>query len=79
MDNISSQTQEKYSKLQDLIKKMEKVLVAFSGGVDSTFLLRVARDVLGKNVFAVIASSETYPKREKEEARSFLYLAFPSW
>jgi uncharacterized protein len=68
MNNISAKVLEKYSKLQDMIKEMEKVLVAFSGGVDSTFLLRVARDVLGENVFAVIASSETYPSREKEEA-----------
>lgn len=68
MNKISPEVLEKYSKLQDLIKEMEKVLVAFSGGVDSTFLLRVAKDVLGENVFAVIASSETYPIREKEEA-----------
>jgi uncharacterized protein len=68
MNNISAKVLEKYSKLQDLIKEMEKVLVAFSGGVDSTFLLRVAKDVLGENVFAVIASSETYPSSEKEEA-----------
>jgi len=42
--------------------------VAFSGGVDSTFLLKVAHDVLGENVLAVIASSETYPQREEKEA-----------
>lgn len=44
-------------------------MVAFSGGVDSTFLLKVAKDALGKNVLAVTASSETYPQQEIEEAK----------
>jgi uncharacterized protein len=43
--------------------------VAFSGGVDSTFLLRVCADELGEKVVAVTATSETFPKRELEEAK----------
>lgn len=59
---------EKYEKLRNILKKMKRVLVAFSGGVDSTFLLKVAHDVLGDDVLAVIAASETYPDKEREEA-----------
>jgi len=58
--------------LQDIIRKMEKLAVAFSGGVDSTFLLRVAHDVLGENVIAVTAKSSTYPEREFAEASEFI-------
>ncbi|OGD22848.1 MAG: TIGR00268 family protein [Candidatus Aminicenantes bacterium RBG_16_63_16] len=49
---------------------MKKVLVAFSGGVDSTLLLKAALDVLGPDALAVIASSETYPGREVRAARA---------
>lgn len=61
---------QKFQKLQNLLREMEKVVIAFSGGVDSTFLLRVARDVLGaQNVVALTATSPTYPQYEFEESQ----------
>lgn len=67
---IPKVTLSKHEKLKSILQEMRGVLVAFSGGVDSTFLLKTAHEVLGKNVLAVIASSETYPQKEREEALS---------
>lgn len=64
----SSNIQAKYRRLKGILEEMGSVLVAFSGGVDSSFLLKTAHEVLRDEVFAVIASSETYPEKEKEEA-----------
>ncbi|MFQ5797388.1 MAG: ATP-dependent sacrificial sulfur transferase LarE [Bacteroidota bacterium] len=58
----------KYSILRSIVADMESVVIGFSGGVDSTLLLKVAADMLGKGVLAVIGRSETYPTREYEEA-----------
>ncbi len=54
----------------DLLEK-GKIAIAFSGGVDSTFLLKVAHDVLGDGVIAITATSCSFPKRELEEAKAF--------
>lgn len=59
----------KRERLEKILKDLQHVLVAYSGGTDSTFLLKVAADVLGDRVTAVTASSETYTPRELEEAR----------
>jgi uncharacterized protein len=59
---------DKYQRLRAILAAMGEVLIGYSGGVDSTLLLKVATDVLGDRALAVIGTSETYPSREFEEA-----------
>lgn len=66
---MSSELEIKIGKLEEIFKSMGKVLVAFSGGVDSTLLLKMAQQTLGgENVFAVTARSPLYPERELKGA-----------
>ena len=62
---------DKQEKLEKLLESYKRVAVAFSSGVDSTYLLKMAQKVLGENVIAVTASSCSFPKRELEEAKTF--------
>ncbi len=70
LPETSSDKEIKLQELQNILSEMGSVLISYSGGVDSTFLLKVARDVLGDNVIAVTARSLTYPIRELEEAKA---------
>lgn len=63
--------QEKYQLLRENLSALGSVAVAFSGGVDSTFLLKTAYDVLGEQAIAVTASSCSFPEQELREATAF--------
>lgn len=66
--NFEEISAKKLLRLREVLSSLEAICIAYSGGVDSTFLLRVSKDVLGENVLAVTATSPTYPHRELKEA-----------
>jgi len=63
---------EKMDLLKSNLTSLESLVVAFSGGVDSTFLLKVAHDVMGEKLLGVIIRSSTFPRRELQEALNFV-------
>jgi len=65
------EAKQKYEKLKGYLQDLGSVAIAFSSGVDSTFLLKCAHDVLGNKVIAVTARSCSFPKRELDEAAAF--------
>jgi len=68
VEALAAETQAKYDHLKTILRDMESVLIAYSGGVDSALLLKVAYDVLGERAIGAIASSDAYAPEETEEA-----------
>lgn len=66
---VDSQLQQKLERMQEILRSLDRVVVAFSAGVDSTFVLKVAVDTLGPdNVIAVTAQSDSLARAEYEQA-----------
>jgi uncharacterized protein len=71
---MNKELENKYNRLKTLLGELGKIVIGFSGGVDSTLLLKVAVDTLGSNAIAVIGKSETYPAQEYKEALELIGL-----
>lgn len=61
----------KFNTLKELLHEYKRIAIAFSAGVDSTFLLKVARDTLGENAVAITTFLSSFPDRDRKEAANF--------
>lgn len=65
---LDKSVEARYERLRDILADMGSVAIGYSGGVDSTVLIAVARDVLGNRALAVIGNSQAFPQGEVESA-----------
>ncbi len=65
---MNQSIQEKHAKLLDILKELQSVAVAFSGGVDSTFLMHAAKEALGEKVMAITVMASMVPEHEQQRA-----------
>jgi len=70
--DLEKSTLDKFERLKEYLKRLEKFVVAFSGGVDSTFLLTTASQIIPNSILAVTAKGPIYPGWETETAVNFL-------
>lgn len=68
---LTEELKEKLTNLEEYIRRLGSLAVGFSGGVDSSFLLAVAHEVLGDRVIAVTGADASVPEREVNEAKAF--------
>lgn len=66
---MNAELEDKYKELKKIIKQLGSAIVAFSGGIDSTLILKAAYEVLKDNVVAVTADSHSLPRKELEETK----------
>lgn len=71
INNTTKSSQDKLCRLEEYLSGLGNVIVAFSGGIDSTFLLKAAQNALGDKVVAVTVKPYSFPGRELEEAEAF--------
>jgi uncharacterized protein len=67
----NNELQLKFDTLKSILLRYKKIAIAYSSGVDSTFLLRVAHDLLGDNAIAITARANWFPAHELEETKAF--------